>query len=702
MTGTANVRGPTDMPTTNFLRLLLAVFLGFTVPGALTAAPAADSELSGLTIKAQQGNAIAQYNLGLAYAEGQGVAKDPMEAFVWLSIALENGARGRALDGVIARLSSAELARGRQLLAQRRAALGLIPAPVATVAPTTTPDTSKAVDAAEQLRRERDALSTKITELVGEIAALRDERDRSQSLAAQSKQDAAAARLLSDAVQSSAQAAASRTIELQQQIEQLQVEAAKPPAYPDLRERVASLEAEIATVLATPPPFADQRELVHSLEAQLAAARQQVSTSEKRLAVFTEAKNGVDSELQTVRAQLTLSQQQADAAQELARSAETRIAALQQQVAQAQAEAAQQPATPAYPDLRERVSDLEAQVGALRDAPPAFSDQRAQVQDLEAQLANALQQVSTGASRIAALTTVQSGTDSELQIMRAQLTSSQQQAEAAQAAADKLLAENRLLAAAAAPREAPVPAYPDLRDRVADLEGQLANTATSPTHPNPQPQIAELEAALATTRAELDAARSAATVAPLAAAPAPDITNKLEETEARLAISLRAFGQLQREHDELLGRVNQGANEKSTERDTLTAPLNTAEAAAADAQAEVARLSETLAALQRSGSQIGAEAASLRALLTQVQGANDLLARENYGLKTARAPAPVAVATPAAPAGRSHTVEPADTLSLISNRYYGTPGRWQEIFNANRDVIDAQGTLRVGMKLRIP
>ncbi|MDP2137234.1 MAG: LysM peptidoglycan-binding domain-containing protein [Candidatus Didemnitutus sp.] len=1188
------------MPTTNLSRFLLAAFLGLTLPGVLNAAPAADGELARLTIKAEQGNAIAQYNLGLAYAEGQGVAKDPMEAFVWLSIALENGARGRALDSLIARLSSAELATGRQLLAQRRAALGLIPVPVPTVAPTATPDTSTVVDAAEQLRRERDALSTKITDLVGEIAALRGERDISQSLAAQSKQEAAAARLLSETVQASAQDAARRTIELQQQISQLQVAAAQPPsypdlrarvssleaeiatvratpppfadqreqvaslevqltavtqqatdhqarltelsavnrtvaseldalrvqltersqqaeaaeaeahqlraensaltaaasapretpapAYPDLRDRVAELETEIATVRATPPPFADQREQVQSLEAQLTTAREQVATSETRAASLNDAHRGVESELQALTAQLARLQQQSDAAeaetvqlkaahdaamvqaqtaiseanevdrtaQEKVRLAETRIGELTQQVAQLQAATAaqvpaptypdlrdrvteleaeiatvratpppfadqreqvqtlaaqlavaaqeagthatrfaalheaktgvdselqtlrtqladsreqtavaqaaaerlqgenqalaaqtqteiaaatnlsraaheqvqlaearvaeltqriaqleaattaqpnapadpdlrdrvteleaeiatvratpppfadqreqvqtlaaqlaaaaqeaatnatrfaalheakaavdselqtvrtqlalglqqvdeaqehvrlaegrvaelrqqlaraptaapteqpaspaypdlrervseleaqvvtlrdapapgadlreqvqtleaqlasaqqqlatsekrfaafteakngvdaelqtvraqlanrQQPVAPSYPDLRERVSDLEAQVVALRDAPPAFSDQRAQVQNLEAQLAQALQQVSTGASRIAALTTARDGTGLELQTLRAQLTSSQQQAEAAQAAANKLLAENRtLVAAAAAPREIPAPTYPDLRDRVVDLESQLAGVAPAPAYPNLQPQVAALEASLAATRSELEAARAAASAVPVAAEPAPDLTDKLEEAETRLAISLRSFLQLQREHDALLGRTNQAANEKSTERDNLTARLAAAEAATTAAQAESTRLGQALAALQRSGTQAGSEAAALRALLAQVQGANDVLARENYELKTARAPAPlpVPVAAVVVTADRVHTVEPADTLSLISNRYYGTPGRWQEIFNANRDVIDAQGTLRVGMKLRIP
>jgi nucleoid-associated protein YgaU len=51
---------------------------------------------------------------------------------------------------------------------------------------------------------------------------------------------------------------------------------------------------------------------------------------------------------------------------------------------------------------------------------------------------------------------------------------------------------------------------------------------------------------------------------------------------------------------------------------------------------------------------------------------------------------------------RTHAVAAGDTLSRISQRYYGDPGRWRVIFDANRDTLDATGTLRVGMVLRIP
>lgn len=54
------------------------------------------------------------------------------------------------------------------------------------------------------------------------------------------------------------------------------------------------------------------------------------------------------------------------------------------------------------------------------------------------------------------------------------------------------------------------------------------------------------------------------------------------------------------------------------------------------------------------------------------------------------------------PAGRLHVVAAGDTLAKISARYYGTPSRWREILDANRDVLGEGNNLVVGNSLRIP
>lgn len=62
-------------------------------------------------------------------------------------------------------------------------------------------------------------------------------------------------------------------------------------------------------------------------------------------------------------------------------------------------------------------------------------------------------------------------------------------------------------------------------------------------------------------------------------------------------------------------------------------------------------------------------------------------------------------ATPSAPAvtvARKHVVRPGDTLSKLSQQYYGNRTRWRDIYAANRNVMKNDSDLKVGMELRIP
>lgn len=49
-----------------------------------------------------------------------------------------------------------------------------------------------------------------------------------------------------------------------------------------------------------------------------------------------------------------------------------------------------------------------------------------------------------------------------------------------------------------------------------------------------------------------------------------------------------------------------------------------------------------------------------------------------------------------------YTVVAGDNLVKISRKVYGTPSRFREIFEANRDILPNMNTLVVGMKLKIP
>ncbi len=105
--------------------------------------------------------------------------------------------------------------------------------------------------------------------------------------------------------------------------------------------------------------------------------------------------------------------------------------------------------------------------------------------------------------------------------------------------------------------------------------------------------------------------------------------------------------------------------------------------------------------------QLRTENSALTARLSQTQGTLDQIAGSlRLAIPAANisssGAAPIRP-TPALPAAsRFHSVEQGDSLSRISLRYYGTANRWQEIFQANSDVLQGSSTLRVGQQLRIP
>jgi nucleoid-associated protein YgaU len=49
-----------------------------------------------------------------------------------------------------------------------------------------------------------------------------------------------------------------------------------------------------------------------------------------------------------------------------------------------------------------------------------------------------------------------------------------------------------------------------------------------------------------------------------------------------------------------------------------------------------------------------------------------------------------------------HIVRAGDTLSKISQKYYGSPAHWKKIFEANQSEIPFQNALTVGQELLVP
>jgi TPR repeat protein len=71
-----------------------------------------------LIAEAEQGDMDAQYAAGLIYAEGRGVEQDAVQAYYWLTRAIEQGDpdAGKLRQHVAALMSDAEFAAARRLV----------------------------------------------------------------------------------------------------------------------------------------------------------------------------------------------------------------------------------------------------------------------------------------------------------------------------------------------------------------------------------------------------------------------------------------------------------------------------------------------------------------------------------------------------------------------------------------------------------
>ena len=91
--------------------------------GQLAQAAVPAAVLAELKSKAESGDSIAQYNLGVAYADAADPVFNTSEAYAWLTLAGEQGANLEVLQGLIERLTPSQLVEGKRLLESRRSEL---------------------------------------------------------------------------------------------------------------------------------------------------------------------------------------------------------------------------------------------------------------------------------------------------------------------------------------------------------------------------------------------------------------------------------------------------------------------------------------------------------------------------------------------------------------------------------------------------
>jgi septal ring factor EnvC (AmiA/AmiB activator) len=213
-----------------------------------------------------------------------------------------------------------------------------------------------------------------------------------------------------------------------------------------------------------------------------------------------------------------------------------------------------------------------------------------------------------------------------------------------------------------------------------------------------QAATAKSTAAAADLQAQLDAAKAPAP------APADAGGSQLADVQDKLATALRSFTVVQDEEAQLRASLDKA----NSDNESLTQQLDAARATIASLQAQAAA---------------AAQIAPLQTELRQAQDEASQLAAANEQLRTRQAlespspgssrPVPMrpdqAAAAPAAPAApapppppKTYVVVEGDTLTKISRKFYGSSSHWEEILDANHDVLKDEKSLVVGSTLKIP
>ncbi|ACB74771.1 LysM peptidoglycan-binding domain-containing protein [Opitutus terrae] len=384
---------------------------------------------------------------------------------------------------------------------------------------------------------------------------------------------------------------------------------------------------------------------------------------------------------------------------------------------------------PANPDLERQVAELRAENQRLQSELAAATRAKAQGESslqetaqelaaLRAKLARSSTELQQSQARLNEASAHQAAQESEkkraddagaqataLQAQLEQLRKEKAEVDARLAAAEAEKAQlqkaveerNQLAAEIEKLRQQPAAASPELTAKLAETETKLEAALRSFTQlqtENDQLKSAGLSQSAVAAEVEELRRKNAELETRLASAPPPppDLAQQLAETEDKLNTVLRSYSLLERDSDLAKAEAARGAEEART----------AAAKAAAESAAQISALFDELRQTQAQSAALAAENAQLKtriAVLGPPPGSTLASpARPGATPPPATTPAPA----PAAAQPRTHVVVAGDNLAKLSRTYYGTANRWDEILNANRDVIQNENVLPIGATLRIP
>ncbi len=345
-------------------------------------------------------------------------------------------------------------------------------------------------------------------------------------------------------------------------------------------------------------------------------------------------------------------------------------------------------------NARRMLKDLDAAQAAVAQTTAIAEQNRRERDDLR-------QQLEAANRNLAAAQTAAAGRVGENARQLAELQLQLQQAKKEMAELDS---QNQLLHEASQRLESQ---HKETADAVRQL-AEAQNAIEQLKHEN-----ASLEAQHAALTARLaEGAPAAASTGVDSADEVAHLKEKLRRAESEVEMTVRSFTLARQENERLKVQIKQAGAPAAENHD--------AEAALASARQE-------LSTVRAAADKAAADSAALRDALHQAQDAYAKLATEYARLKTevpqtgvnlpagsgtpSGQPAMMAVSVvpppaislhPPAPAPRTHRVVAGDTLRQISNQYYGTTSRWQDIYNANRDTLRSADVLPLDVELRIP
>jgi DNA repair exonuclease SbcCD ATPase subunit/phage tail protein X len=626
-----------------------------------------EADIAPVRAKAEKGNAVAQYNLGLLYAEGQAVPRDRVEAYVWLSLAAENGTTGKALSVLTGEMTANQLQAAKIRLNELR-----------TAAPT--------------------VISSRPSAPAHAAAAVTPSAAPSAAPASPPPEAAPAASETPPAAAVASPPAEDRAIALEKELATLNADKTK------LSEELASAWKEADSAKAAGEALQQER-------ARLAASVQQL----------TEENAALNRQLAD----------RGDAAKHLAAVTSRFEDARKELLVLKNDNAELNDNLQAVTRERDRLSKAvrnEQSTHQLEEAQAAIARLQREKADLQTEQASLTTRLAeTAAAATASVAAATAGSADELVRLKQELAKSGEKVDMTVRSFALTQQENDQLKArigqADSERAAAVAQAQDAGKRTADAEAALTKTqqelaALRATAEHDAGEAATLKTRLAdvTKGSESSSAEVTRLTGELAALKTQlaGATSSGESTSAEVT---RLNGELAALH----ATADHDASEAATLRTQLADAMKNSESSST----EVARLTGELAAARDTANKATADNASLRESLRQMQNTGAGLVSENARLRTALAlagsapaatsqptrpaPATVAASAPAAPAPatpppapRMYRVASGDTLTKISSRYYGTTARWQDIYNANRDQLRSPDVLPLGVELKIP